>query len=186
VLEVLWLDDNDLSGPISAEFVRSAFLHEWYSDRDPLAFLFADNNRFSGPAPAALDSLSFYAVESFISLAGNELTGSVPSIPFGDVRRNYFSGCIPVWWRLSGTLAHLRVNPQRTSGGGTVNLRECLSRDGVAGVTGVTGRAGDVLRAKLRDDLEETRERALRLFANPRSSSGEDARRLRLPRARQD
>ncbi len=66
VLEILWLDDNDLSGPISAEFVRSAFWYDWSSDRDPLTFLFADNNRCSGPAPAELDSLSFYEVESFI------------------------------------------------------------------------------------------------------------------------
>lgn len=176
VLEVLWLDDNDLSGAISAEFVRSAFLHDWSSDRYPLTYLFADNNRFAGPAPAALDSLSFYEVESYISLAGNELTGSVPLLPAGDVRRNYFSGCIPATWRLFGTLPHLRVNPQRTSTGGTVNLKECYSRDAVAAVTAVSGQAGDALRADLRDDLEETRERALvelaqrnQLVANPRS-----------------
>jgi len=59
------------------------------------------------------------------------------------------------------------VNPQRTSTGGTVNLKECISRDRVAGgtgeaaVTGVTGQAGDVLRANLREDLEEARGRAL-------------------------
>lgn len=176
VLEVLWLDDNDLSGAISAEFVRSAFLHDWSSDRYPLTYLFADNNRFAGPAPAALDSLSFYEVESYISLAGNELTGSVPLLPAGDVRRNYFSGCIPATWRLFGTLPHLRVNPQRTSTGGTVNLKECYSRDGVAAVADVTGQAGDALRANLRVDLEESRERALvelaqrnQLVANPRS-----------------
>ena len=164
LLEVLWLDDNDLSGPISGEFVRSAFLHDWDSDRYPLAFLFADNNRFSGPAPAQLDSLSFYEVESFISLAGNELTGSLPLLPAGDIRRNYFSGCIPVAWRVLGRIWHLRVNPQRTSTGGTVNLKECIGRDGAAavtGVTGVTGPAGDALRASLREDLEKTRQRAL-------------------------
>ena len=167
VLEVLWLDDNDLSGPISGEFVRSAFLHDWDSDRYPLTFLFADNNGFSGPAPAELDSLMFYEVESFISLAGNELTGSVPLLPAGDVRRNRFSGCIPASWRFEGHLWYLRVNPQRTAAGGTVNLKECARPDAVAtvtgegAVTGVTGQAGDAVRANLREDLEEAREKAL-------------------------
>lgn len=156
LLEVLWLDDNDLSGPISAEFVRAAFLHDFYfGDVDglPLPYLFADNNRLSGPPPAVNDSIPedgrFFL--SFISLAGNELTGSVPRLPAGDVRRNYFSGCIPLTWRLDERTPRLRVNPQRTSTGGTVNLKECASASGANAVTGPDGVAvREYLRGELR------------------------------------
>lgn len=169
LLEVLWLDDNDLSGPISPEFVRSAFLHDVYfgdGDRLPLPYLFADNNRLSGPTPAVLDSIPNVGsilhaglfFRSFISLAGNELTGSVPRLPAGDVRRNYFSGCIPLAWRLEERTPRLRVNPQRTSTGGTVNLRECIS---ASGATAVTGADGVAVREYLRDELRENRERAI-------------------------
>ncbi|MDE2783561.1 MAG: leucine-rich repeat domain-containing protein [Gemmatimonadota bacterium] len=182
-LEVLWLDDNDLSGPISAEFVRSAFLRDYDDylvdgERLPLTYLLADNNRFSGPTPAELDSISSSFFEapfsSFISLAGNELTGPVPRIPAGDVRRNYFSGCIPLVWRFQEAPPLLRVNPQRTSTGGTVNLKECLTGDVAAAAIGHHGE-GNRRRLILRDELEETREKALmehrqrlRSVANPR------------------
>ena len=163
LLEVLWLDDNDLSGPISAEFVRAAFLHDVYfgdDERFPLPYLFADNNRLSGPTPAVLDSIPDAGpiFRSYISLAGNELTGALPRLPAGDVRRNYFSGCIPLAWRLEERAPRLRVNPQRTATGGTVNLRECIS---ASGATAVTGANGVAVRENLRDELRENRERAI-------------------------
>lgn len=93
------------------------------------------------------------------------MTGTVPRLPAGDVRRNYFSGCIPWTWRLEEGTPRLRVNPQRTSTGGTVNLKECIS---ASGATAVTGPDGVALRENLRDELRETRDRAILEYSEGR------------------
>jgi len=157
----LWLDDNSLTGSVTPEMIRGGYLlRPFYYG---LAYWFADNNSLSGSLPPQMDSLAPVRF-NFISLAGNDLTGRVPSnigihgrSAAGDLRRNRLSGCIPWSWGAPSW----RVNPQRGPDDLPANLLKCASR--TSATQGMAPPDGARMRETAREELQRTRVRAHKL-----------------------
>ena len=130
-LRGLWLESNSLTGPIPQSL---------FTALPNLQYFLADDNALSGSLPATLGTHVFA-----LTLANNELTGSIPFYRIGtlDVRRSYLTGCIPAAYN-SRSIYQLsrRFNPQREPGGGTRRIEPCAAHAATSGQ--VQGPAGPV------------------------------------------
>lgn len=137
-LELLWLDDNQLSGDLSTTFDKMTSLKAVYAEDNlfqgtiddnfmanhrGLVQLDLSNNDFLGSVPAHFFDPTRMPLLELFDVHNNRLSGVLPDLPsqnmemnFLALHRNSIGGPIPESWESFGGLFHLDLSSNELTG----------------------------------------------------------------------